>query len=726
MAKNKIKIAKSEKMFVQLTDSESAFDDYSNALVNDNALKRTTAGAIGRTFEDYNGSISVKSSYHRGDYEWFRGAETIPTEPKEIISTCSRAYERIGIVKQIIDLMAEFTVSGIRIQHSDKSVESFYSSWFKKVNGKDRSERFVNLLYRVGTLLIRRRLGTLSKTDLKKMKQARSKEEDEINLDDPKVYKRQIPLKYTFQNVLNLDVINAEESLLAGEPFKYGLNFSSIRSIPDYGGIVIRGPRRTDRIVDKLPKDIRKAYKEGRSLAPLDMTKHRSFYYKKDDWQVWAKPMIYSVLADLIMYEKLKLADISALDGVISNVRLWRLGFINESNPVHSILPTKVAINRLRSILHNNVGGGTLDLVWGPELDFKESSTDAWRWLGEAKYGPTLDAIYDGLGIPPSLRSSDTGTTNTGNFVGLQTLIERLEYGRQILLEFWNEEIRLVHLAMGFQDKYKLPKVMFDHMILADRAAERQLLINLADRDIISDQAVNEAFGYHPDIEASKVRSESKKRGKANPEKASPFHNPDKVHEYKKLVLQTGTATPSEIGLKLNPKKKGEMNRFEQQKKFAPKQQSYKPTGTPNDGRPKNVKETQKRKPKPAEKPSTNALINGLLWTTQASDIINETITPGVLKSFGKKTLRSLTKSEFEQYEKIKFIVLCNLKPNSVVNKDVIIKILNNNPKIHKEIAQISDELKEQTNHKLRIDEIRQINISAYFTYYKEKFNGDD
>lgn len=723
MAKNKIKTQKREMLYVQLNDSDTALTAYSEALADTDAFKRTTAGAVGRTFEDYDGSISIKSSYHRGDYEWFRTADTIPREPKEIINTCNRAYERIGIVKQIIDLMSEFTTSGIRIQHSDKNIENFYNGWFRKVGGKDRSERFVNLLYRMGTIVIRRKLGTLTKTDLRNMKQARAKEEDEVTITSPKVYKRQIPLKYTFQNVANLEVINPEDSLMAGEPFQYGLNLSPTASIPQYGSIVLRGPRRTDEFYKKMPKDIRKAYKEGRKVAPLDMTKHRAFYYKKDDWQVWAKPMIYSVLADLIMYEKLKLADISALDGVISNVRLWRLGYINDSNPLYSILPTKVAINRLRSILHNNVGGGTLDLVWGPELDFKESSTDAWRWLGETKYGPTLDAVYDGLGIPPTLRSSDTGN-NTGNFIGLQTLIERLEYGRQALLEFWDEEIRLVHNAMGF--KTKPPKVIFDCMILADRAAERQLLINLADRDIISYQAVNEAFGYHPEIEAAKVKAEAKRRGSLSPEKASPYHNPDKKHEYKKLALQTGVATPSEIGLKLNPKKKGEMNRFEQQKKFAPKPQGYKPTGTPQEGRPKNVQETQKRKPKPTEKPSTNAFVNGLLWTTQANEMINKIVIPGVLKSFGKSNLRSLTKEEFNKYERIKFIVLCNLKPHSNVNKKTIVDILNNQPKMNTKILAISRQLQAQMGSKLKVDEIRQINVSAYITYYKEFFNGDN
>ena len=40
-------------------------------------------------------------------------------------------------------------------------------------------------------------------------------------------------------------------------------------------------------------------------------------YYKKDDWQAWAYPMVYAVMDDIMVMEKLKLADMAALDGNI-------------------------------------------------------------------------------------------------------------------------------------------------------------------------------------------------------------------------------------------------------------------------------------------------------------------------------------------------------------------------------------------------------------------------
>jgi hypothetical protein len=134
--------------------------------------------------------------------------------------------------------------------------------------------------------------------------------------------------------------------------------------------------------------------------------------------------MIGSILDDIIMLEKMKLADIAALDGAISNVRLWTIGDLD-----HKIIPKKAVIDKLKNILASNVGGGTMDMVWGPELKFTESQSQVYRFLGSEKYQPVLTSIYAGLGIPPTLTGASSGGGYTNNYVSLKTLIERLEYG---------------------------------------------------------------------------------------------------------------------------------------------------------------------------------------------------------------------------------------------------------------------------------------------------------
>ena len=99
-------------------------------------------------------------------------------------------------------------------------------------------------------------------------------------------------------------------------------------------------------VMNTLPPKVKRSIERGEREVPLDPERVSVFYYKKDDWSRWANPMIYAILDDIIMLEKMRLADLSALDGAISNIRLWTLGNLD-----HKILPNRAAINKLRDIL---------------------------------------------------------------------------------------------------------------------------------------------------------------------------------------------------------------------------------------------------------------------------------------------------------------------------------------------------------------------------------------
>ena len=207
----------------------------------------------------------------------------------------------------------------------------------------------------------------------------------------------------------------------------------------------------------------------------------------------------------------------------------WKLGYIGD-RPENTLIPSPAAINKLKSVLTNNSSGGVAELVWGPELDFKESSSNAYEFLGEEKYKPTLTAIYTGLGLPQSLVGGG-GPGLTNNYMSLKTLIERLEYGRQILVNFWNKELKLVQKAMG----HKVPaKVIFDNMVLADEAAQQNLLLQMIDRNILSDETVRDKIKVDNEIEEVRVMRESKRRGKTLPEKSGPYYQPhNKIYFYR-------------------------------------------------------------------------------------------------------------------------------------------------------------------------------------------------
>ena len=732
---NPIQNQEKAKSFVTWSDEsgkQQALSEISDNIEAYDGIQKSTAYNR-RSFLDIEPNRSVRTGFTRQDYNRFRSAEAVPKRQKEAIRMCMQAYDKVGIIRNVIDLMGDFAGQGISIVHPNKRIEKFFRAWFSKVKGIERSERFLNLLYRSGNVVVKRRTAKISKKIERDLKSSASPDMEALVR---RVNKKEIPWKFDFLNPMSIEVIGDELATFVGQP-QYALKVSKLVRGLAQKGLMSDSPYHKN-IQSMLPPDIIKAIKDGESIIPLDPEKVSVHYYKKDDWLVWANPMIYAILDDIIMLEKMKLADVSALDGAISNIRLWSLGDLD-----NKILPTKAAINKLRDILASNVGGGTMDLVWGPELKFTESSTQVYRFLGKEKYEPVLTNIYAGLGVPPTLTGMAAGSGGfTNNFISLKTLVERLEYGRQVLVNWWEQELEIVQKAMGF----RLPaRVHFDQMVLSDEVSEKNLLIQLADRNIISAETLTERFGEIPEIEKIRIRREEKDRNKESmPPKASPYHNPQHRNDLEKIALTKDSMSPEDFGLVpstdtgnhpfTNPKDRRDKNIIENQqeekedkkiekeeKRSEMKKEKYDPTGRPEDGRPKNSRDSNKRKKRvdvPKRITSQTEIVNVSLWASEAQSKITQIINPAILAHYDKKTLRSLTKSEMGQLEHLKMSILCSTEPFVEVTPEIVNDLLKNPAKPTASFKNLMANLKKdffnRNNRKPNVDEMRKITVSCY------------
>ena len=672
---------------------ETAIAKLSENVSSYTGLIKSSANSAYRTFIDIEPNRSVRPGFDRSDYYAFRQNEAIPSEQKRIIKMCVDAYNKVGIIRNIIDLMGDFGSQGISIVHPNKSVEAFYQQWFKSVNGKERSERFLNNLYKTGNVIIYRSYANVTPSLETYMKSLAK----DIKVEIPNVRENQIPWRYNFFNPLTVELKDGRLALFMGNS-SYTLS-AGVFSDTFEGGAVPMD------VLNSLPPNVKQAIINKEKQIPLDNERLSVFHYKKDDWQIWANPMIYAILDDIVMLEKMRLADMSALDGAISNIRLWTLG-----NLEHKILPNRPAINKLRDILASNVGGGTMELVWGPELSFTESSSEVYKFLGSEKYTSVLNSIYAGMGVPPTLTGMATnGGGFTNNFISLKTLVERLQYGRDHLTKFWEKEIELVRQAMGF--RYKA-YVQFDQMTLSDEAAEKALLIQLADRDIISQETVLERFKEIPQIEKIRLQREYKTREEDNaPDKASPFHNANHKKDLEKIGLQSGTLIPQDVGLETSVPKN---LLTEQLKKPTPK------SGLPNakkagkkNGRPANKKDSTKRKTRTEKPRSKPAVADFVYWVEESWKEISDVLTNAYLQSKSKKNLRQLKKAEVKELETLKIDVITNVEVMSTVDADSITDILCNNKKTPKNFSRILAQ--ENVNlESMNIDKYRMRVLSLY------------
>ena len=642
------------------SQKQDAYAQTSDAIEAYDGIQKAVAYGRRTSYIDIEPNRSVRTSFLRQDYDNFRPGESVSSHQKRIIKQSMQAYDRVGIIRNVIDLMSDFASQGLTLVHPNKTIEKFYRKWFTQVGGVDRSERFLNYLYRCGNVVVKRRTAKLNR---KKELELRRAAGADLEIKDVKVNRREIPWTYDFLNPLAVDVRDYGSQVIGKPEFVLNLSKHTYETL-------VKSTNSNKTIFKTLPNDLQKRLRQGDRTIPLDENKVSFYHYKKDDWLLWANPMIYAILDDIIMLEKMKLADLAALDGAISNVRLWTVGDLD-----HKIIPTKAAINKLRDILASNVGGGTMDLVWGPELQFSESQSQVYKFLGAEKYQPVLTSIYAGLGIPPTLTGASASGGYTNNYVSLKTLIERLEYGREILAQFWRQEIELIRKAMGF----RFPaEIHFDSIVLSDEAAEKQLLIQLADRDIISSETLLERFRELPGIERIRVRREERERSndKNAPKKAGPYHNPQHKDDIAKISLTKDVLDSDEylekIGLPPAIKEEAvDVQPTREEEEYDPEE--------PN-GRPKFSRDTTKRKEKRVL-PRSGQATTATLWAVEAQNKISDVISPIALAHFNKKNARSLNKAEVDQLEYLKMCILTGMTPFMEITPEVVKDLLDRGTK---------------------------------------------
>lgn len=681
----------------------AALQNYTSSITEFAAASRSSYNNI-TTYQ------SGRPGLQKSDYDYFRSSERVPTKSKEIISFARKSYRQIGLIRNSIDLMGDFACQGIRLVHPNPRIERFYNDWFSRVKGSFVSERFCNLLFREANVVIRMKTAKLNKSKRLEMQKAVAEIDMKADLKENLFRKGELPWQYNFLDPLLLDVVGGPLASMSG-------NYIYRMDIPkdlkrDLNKIKNSGSSTEKQMLKSIPKEFLDTTNSGKGiLLPEDKT--FTYFYKKDDWQVWADPMTYACFDDLILYEKLKLADKAALDGAVNKIRVWKLGSLD-----HKLAPTPTAANALGSILGANTGGGTMDIVWGPDIELLETGTDVQRFLGEEKYRPTLMSIYSCLGIPPTLTGTFGASGTTNNFISLKTLTERLNYVRSILTEFWNYQVKAIQKSMGFR---QAAQIEFDFTQLDDPATMMQLMVNLADRNIVSDEFIQRQIKAKPGIEEKRISNEAKKRGRGKmQEKVSPYHAVDKDFSLEKIALQTGVASPSQVGLELDPKNPDEKTGLEM--RSSPNSPSPKIEDNPSPGepgRPKNsTDETprERRRFKPAIKAKTE------LWAKKAQAKISKITNPILLERFEKRNMRSLSSQQTQEAEKVKFEILCSLVPNSEVNEEAIAKAIKfgmNNRGIHNECEQWISEASEDSEERLAIDEIRSVRAS-YYTYFVE------
>lgn len=668
-------------------------------------------------YRDVGGSgVSVREAVTRSDYDFFRPGERLPTTDREIMWACMQAYEKFPIVQNMVNLMSDFACKGIDIVHPRAKVEKFGREWANKVGLAERSERMLSMLFRSGNVIVRRQTSKLADRTLDVL---RSQGADKIVKTKVNLPSGEIPLAYTVLDPRWVEVIGGELVPFIGtKALQYGVR------IPPHLVKRLKNPNGIDtNLLSMVPVSVMQSATSAGSIVPLPQNKTATIFYKKDDFQIWAKPLLYPLLDHLKLYDKMMMADRAALDGAISQIRLWKLGSLE-----HRIFPTEASIARLADMLLNNVGGGVMDLIWGPDLTLDQVSSEAYNFLGQEKYVPVLQSIFQGLGVPPSMTGMSAEGSFTSSFMGLKVLVERLEYGRMLIAKFWENELEIVRSRFGFREPFT---ITFDQASLSDEAAMLKLLIDMADRNMLSDEFVQERFGAVPEIEKVRLQREGKQRKTGRmPAKASPFHvDSQQSAMNERAFVNQGHLTPDQVGLDHPPAKSGSKTPFELASEEKLKQAANKAALKPkkakksDGGRPVGAVDTAKRKQKRVL-PRTKAaeMAAAMMWANEAQDKVEEHTKSEFLAAKKCKNLRQLTSAQAEEYEGFKFALLCKFNIGDRVTKGTVKAALKDGeltmPNAVAELQRVTvARYVEREGHQPTQEKVRQIQAAVYALY---------
>ncbi len=525
---------------------------------------------------------------------------------KQRVAACREAYQNSGIVANAIDLMVDFALEGIIINHENRAIQRFMWSWAKRVKlGEVANEILKSYFLDSNTPILTFR-GRMTAGEMRQFKSQSILKGHMTKASAAKLFvkdditkKRVIPYKYAVLDVLKLHIDGGD---LFGFPiFEYDLGIDEARVLADPGQT---GDEVFSSLKDALGQNVfDMLVRTGRLRIPADRLD--LIHYKKDGYRMWANPFIWRTIDSLKFKKLLQDMDISVAESVINTLTIIAIG-----DTVNGLPPTPAMFAKMGNLLRTRSKSQTI--IWNDLIKVIAEYPPVEKILGKEKYEQVDIDIRSSLGIAEVILSG-TGKGNFSNsFISVKTLVERLETARQILITWLQTQMNIVAKAAGFS---KPAIIRLKHMSLSDEEAEKRLLLDLADRGMISYRNIIERFGENFDIEVQRMKEEDQFRRKN--ETKFPY-----------VLVKTGKFGPSlangpvpamslidaetlddrqteDADLK---RKQNEMNLKDQEQAMKERKQAQKlPTqqgSQPNSGgRPSTTKKPQKKTNKPRNRP---------------------------------------------------------------------------------------------------------------------------
>jgi hypothetical protein len=365
---------------------------------------------------------------------------------RDAVILCQKAYYNVGIFRNTIDLMTEFSSSSIYLTGGSQKSREFFEAYFRKINLASFQDQFFREYYRSGNVFIYRFDTELTPEDANRITQ---------------VFGNKLKNSFSQSNSIKIaarySIINPADVYFGGT-----INFSVgyyYKLITDYELERLRNPKTPEdfEVFESLPPQVKDQIKNkgNRSvLIPLDSQKMCAVFYKKQDYEPLSIPMGFPVLDDINWKLEMKKMDMAVTRTTQQAILLVTMGTDPEKGGIN-----QKNLQAMQSLFENQSVGRVLIADYTTKAEFVIPNIGSL--IGPEKYEVVDRDIQIGLN---NILIGSEKFANTS--IKVQVFIERLKQARTIFInEFLVPEIRRISKDLGFKN---FPQPHFEDIDLKD------------------------------------------------------------------------------------------------------------------------------------------------------------------------------------------------------------------------------------------------------------------
>ena len=351
---------------------------------------------------------------------------------RDAIILCQKAYYNVGIFRNTIDLMTEFSDSQIYLTGGSQKSREFFEAYFKKINLASFQDQFFREYYRSGNVFTYRFDTSLTSEQLLKITQTFGSKLKTIAQDGSV----KLPARYTIVNPADIYV---------GGTVNYAFNVY-YKLLSDYELERLRDPKTDEdiEVYNNLPQDVKEKIKNKNNsyiLVPLDKTKLAAVFYKKQDYEPLSIPMGFPVLDDINWKLEMKKMDMAVTRTMQQAVLLVTMGDTPDKGGVN-----QKNLQAMQQLFENQSIGRVLIADYTTKAQFV--IPDIGNLIGPQKYEVVDRDIQIGLN---NILIGNEKFANTS--IKVQVFVQRLKQAREVFInEFLIPEIRRMSKDIGFKN----------------------------------------------------------------------------------------------------------------------------------------------------------------------------------------------------------------------------------------------------------------------------------